>query len=78
MMKLILHITYHKLIDKFQISINLFEIFYQPMLRSWKEIILGSGTDPLDLAQRTMLIISNEETEYIMKIMKSLQELVYW
>ena len=78
MMKLILHITYHKLLDKFQISINLFEIFYQPMLRSWKEIILGSGTDPLDLAQRTMLIISNEETEYIMKIMKSLQELVYW
>ena len=33
-----------------------------------------SGTYPLDLAEQTALIISNEEMKDIMKIVKSLEE----
>ena len=36
--------------------------------------ILGYGTHPSDLAQRAALIISNEEMEDIMKIVKSLED----
>ena len=36
--------------------------------------MLGSGTRPLDLASCTILIISNEEMNDIMKIVKSLEE----
>ena len=36
--------------------------------------MLGSGTRPSDLAKRTTLIISNEEMNDIMKIVKSLEE----
>ena len=36
--------------------------------------ILGYGTHPSDLAQRATLIISNEEMEDIMKIVKSLED----
>ena len=36
--------------------------------------MLGSDTNPSDLAKRTTLIISNEEINSIMKIVKSLKE----
>ena len=36
--------------------------------------MFGSGTNPSDLAKRTILIISNEEMNDIMKIVKSLEE----
>ena len=36
--------------------------------------MFGSGTRPSDFAKRTILIISNEEMNDIMKIIKSLEE----
>ena len=36
--------------------------------------ILGSGTRPSDLANQTKLIISNEEMNDIMKVVKSLED----
>ena len=36
--------------------------------------MVGSGTRPSDLAKRTTLIISNEEINDFMKIIKSLEE----
>ena len=36
--------------------------------------MFGSGTHPSELAKRTTLIISNEEMNDIMKIVKSLEE----
>ena len=36
--------------------------------------MLGSDTNPSNLAKRTTLIISNEEINSIMKIVKSLKE----
>ena len=36
--------------------------------------VFGSGTRPLDLAKQTRLIMSNEEMNDIMKIVKSLEE----
>ena len=36
--------------------------------------MFGSGTNPLDLAKRTTLIILNEEMNDIIKIVKSLEE----
>ena len=36
--------------------------------------MFGSGTHPLDLAKQTTLIISNEEMNDILKIVKSLEE----
>ena len=37
--------------------------------------MFGSGSHPLDLAKGTTLIISNEEMNDIMKIVKSLEEI---
>ena len=36
--------------------------------------MFGSGTHPLDLAKRTILIISNEEMSDIMETVKSFEE----
>ena len=38
--------------------------------------MFGSGTRPLDLAKRTILIISNEEMSDIMETVKSFEESV--
>ena len=40
--------------------------------------MFGLGGRPLDLAKWTKLIISNEEMNDFMKIVKSLEESGYW
>ena len=40
--------------------------------------MIGLGGRPLDLVKRTKLIISNEEMNDFMKIVKSLEESGYW
>ena len=44
-------------------------------MQEWIKKILGSGKSPLNLAKQTAaLIISNDEMEDIMKIVKSLED----
>ena len=45
-------------------------------MQKYKKKILGSGKRPLDLAlpNNTILIISNDEMEHILKIVKSLED----